>query len=69
MSRNPLQPDDDRATFRHYILICWRDGDSQAGWRFTLVDARTEQRRSFPELTAVADFLGARLAEFEPHDE
>jgi hypothetical protein len=68
MSGNPLQPDE-RTWFRHYILICWRDGDSQAEWRFTVVDARTEERRSFRELTAVAGFLDARLAEFETHDE
>ena len=64
MSRNRSQSDD-RALLRHYILICWHDGHRQGGWRFTLVDARTQERRSFLELTALADFLGARLAQYK----
>lgn len=46
---------------RHYILICWHDGDAVAGWRFALVNPRTEERRPFRDLATMMSFLEAQL--------
>lgn len=59
------QPQNDGKRIRHYILICWCDGDSLDRWRFSLINPRTEERRPFPGLSALCQHLAEQLSQEE----
>jgi hypothetical protein len=59
------QPPNEGERIRHYILICWCDDASSGGWRFALVNPRTEERRPFPDLAALMGFLEVQLTQFK----
>jgi len=46
-----------RVRYRNFIVTCWRESDAGAGWRFTMIDARTGERRSFHEISGLTEFL------------
>lgn len=56
---DPQPTSRERKPARLYVLICRPDG---AAWRFTLVDGRTDKRRSFRDLAVLAAFLETKLA-------
>ena len=43
--------------YRNFVVTCWRESDAGAGWRFTIIDARTGESRSFYGISALTEFL------------
>lgn len=46
-----------RVRYHNFIVTCWRESDAGAVWRFTMIDARTGERRSFHEISGLTEFL------------
>lgn len=52
-----------------FILRVWRDGDADApGWRITIEDTTTGQRRGFGELRHAVHFIESEMAVSVPTD-
>jgi hypothetical protein len=43
--------------YQVFILRTWQDRAASSGWRFSLEDPRTNQRRGFASLEALTQFL------------
>ncbi|MEJ2746864.1 MAG: hypothetical protein P8183_02945 [Anaerolineae bacterium] len=49
--------------YRSYILVCWREQNEEATWRFRLEDPHSGQRHGFANLSELIAFLQAKLSE------
>jgi hypothetical protein len=57
MMKNP----EEAPHYRSFILVCWREHNEEAIWRFSLEDPHTGQRHGFTNPAEVIAFLETEL--------